>query len=308
MHSSHDTATLRIVLFLTALFWARGTLGQSQPPHPVANQSRILTSSSAGKAVTEERQQLLSLLRMTPVLTSVVARDPALLSNQQYVARNNPALAQFLEAHPEIAANPEFYLFASVGGESQPDRAMLLEQQLLPNSQFRRETWTDEAMPVIAAIFVLGAFWIAVQLIRLAVEHARWNRAFKGQTEVQGRLLDKFSTSTELIAFLETDAGKRLTQIPTGTAPANGGQPGSMVRRILAPLQAGVVLVFLGLGLQMLRFRFPNEDALVTLGTMALTLGASLAAAAAISWLMARHYGLLPRPVAEFAAETEAQR
>ena len=60
------------------------------------------------------QEQLLQLLRTSPTLTSVVAHDPSLLSNQDYVNRNNPQLEQFLIQHPDIARNPEYYLFTSL--------------------------------------------------------------------------------------------------------------------------------------------------------------------------------------------------
>jgi hypothetical protein len=58
------------------------------------------------------REQLIKLLRVSPKRTTVVVRDPSLLANQEYVSRNNPELAQFLQIHPEIVRNPEFYLNA----------------------------------------------------------------------------------------------------------------------------------------------------------------------------------------------------
>src|SRR5262249_11148435 len=75
------------------------------------------------------RDQLFQLLKMSPKLTTVVIRDPSLLSDQGYVSRNNPELAQFLESHPEIARNPDFYLFANVGG---PNRERRLEREIWP--------------------------------------------------------------------------------------------------------------------------------------------------------------------------------
>src|ERR1700728_4276001 len=61
------------------------------------------------KDIQTERHELLRLLRLSPTLTTVVSHDPSLLSNQDYVARNNPQLAAFLISHPEVARNPDFY-------------------------------------------------------------------------------------------------------------------------------------------------------------------------------------------------------
>src|ERR1700731_4449704 len=45
------------------------------------------------------QDQLLQMLRVSPTLAEVVARDPSLLSNPDYVNRNNPELGRFLQAH-----------------------------------------------------------------------------------------------------------------------------------------------------------------------------------------------------------------
>ena len=49
------------------------------------------------------QEELIRLLRLSPTLTTVVEHDPSLLANQEYVRKNNPQLAQYLESHPEIA-------------------------------------------------------------------------------------------------------------------------------------------------------------------------------------------------------------
>ena len=64
------------------------------------------------KEVAHIQSELIKLLRLSPTLTTVVAHDPSLLSDQTYVEHNNPQLASFLLAHPEVARNPEFYLFS----------------------------------------------------------------------------------------------------------------------------------------------------------------------------------------------------
>lgn len=297
--------TIRVMVLLMTLLCAGRMLAQTQPSRPPANAPSPATSSSAPsdeKALEDTRQQLLKLLRMTPTLTSVVARDPSLLSDQQYVARSNPALAQFLETHPEIARNADFYLFANMGGKDQGrdrDRASRLQREVWPELQYRRSAWGDVGPFLAFALIFAGLFW----LIRLFMENSRWSRAFKGQTEMQSRLLDKFATNEELIAYLDTDAGKRILQLSAIPASIDqGSRPSGMLGRMLTPLQLGVVLISIGIGLQLLRRSLPNESGLLALGTLVLSLGIGLAAAAGVSWLMARHYGLLPRST---TAQTE---
>jgi hypothetical protein len=83
------------------------------------------------------QKELIRLLKLSPTLTTVVAHDPTLLSNQDYVSRNNPQLAEFLVAHPEVARNPEFYLFTHVHeDDGSPDQA--LERAVWPELVPRR--------------------------------------------------------------------------------------------------------------------------------------------------------------------------
>ena len=73
----------------------------------------------------ETQKELIRLLRLSPMLTTVVSHDPSLLSNQDYVASKNPELAQFLVAHPEVARNPDFYLLTHVQpDDGSPDEAL----------------------------------------------------------------------------------------------------------------------------------------------------------------------------------------
>ena len=39
-------------------------------------------------------------MKLSPTLTTVVAHDPSLLADQEYVSRNNPQLGQFLDRAP----------------------------------------------------------------------------------------------------------------------------------------------------------------------------------------------------------------
>lgn len=50
------------------------------------------------------------LLQNHPRLVGVLFHDPSLLADLDYVKRNGPDVAAFLEQHPEIAQNPEYFL------------------------------------------------------------------------------------------------------------------------------------------------------------------------------------------------------
>ena len=71
------------------------------------------------------KQEFSNLMqRYPPSLKTVLALDPSLLNNPAYLAPY-PALAGFLNAHPDIAHNPSFYVGDSNDRRGfQPDRPM----------------------------------------------------------------------------------------------------------------------------------------------------------------------------------------
>ena len=97
------------------------------------------------KDVAALQDQLLQLLRVSPTLAEVVAHDPSLLSNAEYVNRNNPELGRFLQAHPEIAQNPDFYLFNNLHGEHEQPSPDAGAQAVAPDvsAATRRELTTN---------------------------------------------------------------------------------------------------------------------------------------------------------------------
>jgi len=247
--------------------------------------------------VANTQEELRKLLRLSPVLTSVVARDPSLLADQAYVARNNPELAQFLQANPDVVRNPEFYLFSHLSQGGHRDEA--LERVIWPDlaPQPDRYSGAAEVMNKIVPIIIVPVIFLAiVWIVRLFVESHRWNRAFKIQSDMQGRLIDKFGSSQDMAAFMESEAGKNfLLALPA----APGGEPAqrmpNAVARILTPLQAGIVLTLLGIGLLFLRNAGPDmETPMAVLGTLALTPGLGFILSAAVTWFLAKRLGLLP--------------
>lgn len=248
--------------------------------------------------VAATQAELIKLLRLSPTLTTVVAHDPSLLANQDYVAHNNPQLAEFLTTHPEVARNPEFYLFTHMNHESGgPDEA--LERAVWPDAFRGRESRSvfgdllSGVMPLLAFVCALVALtW----LIRVFVENRRWARIFKLQSEVHGRLIDKFTSNQELALYMGTDAGRRFLEaapIPVSFEP-NQRVPNA-VARVLTPLQIGIVLVLLGIGMLSLRHASVEMDVpMLVFGTIILMPGLGFIISAGITWLLAARLGLMP--------------
>jgi hypothetical protein len=270
------------------------TWGAAQTPRATGTAAPAQMSQ---KDVADLQDQLLQLLRVTPTLAEVVAHDPSLLSNTDYVKRNNPQLASFLEAHPEIAENPDFYLFNNLHTEPGPP-AQTLERKLWPGMSDRPSSGVakdliDDGIPFLVFLCILAAL---LWLVHVLLENRRWNRIFKLQTDVHGKLIERFGTSQEVLTYMSTEAGKRFleaTPIAVGIEPS---QPmPSPVARVLTPLQIGIVMTLLGIGLISLRHSVPDGEApLLVLGTVILMPGLGFIISAGVTWVLGRHLGLMP--------------
>lgn len=244
----------------------------------------------------ETRQKLLTLLRVSPTLTAVVASDPSLLANQEYVAKTNPELANFLQQHPEIGRNPEFYLFSDIHVQG-PGRVRALERHVWSGEPEQHTSDSirivDQIVPMLVAFAVIAA---TAWLIKLLLANRRWNRVFRLQTEVHGKLIDRFGSSQEILNYMQTDAGKRfLEAAPISIDVQREEHWPAVLQRVLLPLSVGIVLTLLGSGLLYLRHSVRGGDTpLLLFGVVALMPGIGCMIAAGITWMLAQRLGLLP--------------
>jgi hypothetical protein len=248
-----------------------------------------VTPASKGDPA-ELREELFKLLRMTPKLGMTVASDPSLLGETEYIRRGNPELAQFLQAHPEIPRNPDFYLFADLEngrrGYREHSRAMWFRGEFTDNRNITREIVPTLAFGCLFA----GLLWV----LRIILENRRWGRTFKVQTEIYNKLLDKFTSNEELLNYVRTGAGKSFLEsvsIPIDSRT----QSSAAFSRVLTPLQIGVVVLMVGAGFLSLNRTFQDEPSLAILGTLGVVLGIGFIVSAGMGWLLARHFQLLPR-------------
>jgi hypothetical protein len=282
-----------------ALASAQNPPVQAHPAAPArAAAAQVETNSPVSdRDLAATQKELIRLLRLSPTLTTVVAHDPSLLSDQNYVSRNNPELAQFLVAHPEVARNPDFYLFTHVhGDDGSPDDA--LQREVWPQLVQSRDSWSaSETLQPALALLAFACFLAAlIWLVRQFLENRRWGRIFKLQSEVHGRLIDKFGSNQELAGYMETDAGKRFLEaapIPVGFD--HDQRMPNAIARVLTPLQIGIVLVLLGVGFFMLRnVRVEMHDPMLVFGTIAMMPGLGFIISAGITWFLAGRLGLIP--------------
>jgi hypothetical protein len=185
----------------------------------------------------ETRNRLSIILRQyPPTLVQVLRADPSLLKNDTYLAPY-PGLAGFLAQHPEIAHNPAYF----VG-----DPGVFREDNALGTKlRFIDQTMAGVAflLGFLAVIGVLG--W----LLKTFIDDRRWLRMSRVQSDVHMKLLDRFTSNEDLLAYIQTPGGRRFLEavpIPLDASPRAMSVPAN---RILWSIQAGLVGGFAGAGL-----------------------------------------------------------
>jgi hypothetical protein len=216
-----------------------------------------------------------------PALRNVLALDPTLLTNQSYLAPY-PNLVSFLNAHPEVARNPSFYV--GDGHRSYQSRS----SEVL-------DIWRD----VVRGLAAFGGFGMAigllVWLIRTLVDYRRWSRLAKVQTDVHTKILDRFSANDDVLAYIQSPAGSKfLESAPIKLDPA-ARSLGAPLGRILWSVQGGLVLVAGGIGLQVVSGQATDEASqpLHALGILAIALGLGFVVSAIISFVISQRLGLI---------------
>jgi hypothetical protein len=233
------------------------------------------------------KQELGDLLqRYPPALRGTLALDPSLLGNQTYLAPY-PALVSFLNAHPEVARNPSFFV-----GEGPFNRFPQ------PRSEVN-EMWRDlmEALAVFAGFGM--AIGVVMWLIRTIVDYRRWSRLAKVQTDAHTKLLDRFTANEDLLAYIQSPAGAKFLEsspIKLDPGPRAMGAP---LARILWSVQGGLVLMAGGIGLQVVSSRVADDASqpLHVLGVLGIALGLGFVISAIISFVISQRLGLIDRPL-----------
>lgn len=236
------------------------------------------------QAADETRQQLERLLdQYPPSFPRVLRLDPTLLTDSTYL-QPYPALTAFLTQHPEIAHNPSFF-FSRYQNEnfyrSDPQQRAL-------------ELWRSTIQGFTITTVLVAVAGALVWLIKTLIEHRRWTRLSRVQTDVHNKLLDRFTSNEDLLAYIQTPAGRRFLEsapIPV-ESPRSIGAP---LGRILWSVQAGAVLTVAGLGLQVVSARSIDEIAqpLSAVGIVVLAIGIGFCLSALLAYMLSRRLGLV---------------
>lgn len=142
---------------------------------------------------------------------------------------------------------------------------------------------------VVALIAVFGTVCFITWTIFSSVRKLRMARV---QADVQTILLSRFDSAQNMAAYAQTDAGKQLL---SGIRFEHETPLGPM----LACVRWGIVIIFLGAALCILRAMGAVDSDTIVPGILALALGIAFEVAAFVSWYLYRALGLTesaPRP------------
>jgi len=240
---------------------------------------------SEGNAEGTRRQLSELLSEYPPTVTRVLQTDPALLTNKEYLAPY-PALAAFVAKHPEITHNATYFLGSPPSAPRFVPPGPVLYERVSNNT---RDIVQDMTIALVLIAIATGISWI----IRSLIEYRRWTRMVKTQTEIHSRLMDRLTSSEDLLAYIQSPAGKRFLEF----APvATGGVTASpTLGRILWSVQAGLVLGLAGVGLSYASSHIVRDAAqpFFVLGVLGVTIGAGFILSAFASFIIARNMGLV---------------
>jgi hypothetical protein len=272
-----------IFMLMLVLGPAGGLIAQKAPTAEPADPEVSASAEKAENPSTgrhyEVRGQFTRLLQRHPdELWMLLKLDPALLTNDAFMS-GYPEVQEFLVQHPEIHKNPRFYL--SQFSSPAQDRSVL-----------------DDVFEMLAVVGGISLTVVAlVWLIRTLIEQKRWKQLARTQSEVHNKILDRFSTSEQLLEYIRTPAGGKFLEsapIPLHVERPPSGRTSTLATRIVWSVQLGVVIAITGLGMLLLSAVFEKDasQGLFALGAIALCVGAGFIASAFVSLYLSRRLGL----------------
>lgn len=255
---------------------------------PAAVQPRDTTAPAvvSNQDAEDTRRQLEDVLKAYPsTLPRILRMDPTLLDNADYL-RPYPALTAFLAQHPDIRHNAQYFFGSANAGDfgyrlTPQDRAI----------DMWRDTIQGFTIGTVILLIASGLIW----LIKTFIDQRRWTRLSRIQTDVHTKILDRFSSNEDLLAYIQTPAGRKFLE----STPISVDAPRALsapISRILWSAQAGAVLTVLGLGiLTVSRTTIEEVSApLAAIGAVILALGIGFVVSAFLAYVLTRRFRLMP--------------
>jgi hypothetical protein len=226
------------------------------------------------------------LKQYPPELGRVLRLDPTLLTNTAYLS-SYPQVASFIAQYPDIPRNPGFYLERYDPNFQEPSDAR--------HDALRM--WEDVIGFFGGLIVFCAVSYFLLSLLRYVVEYRRWNRVAKANAEVHNKILDRFASNEETLAYIDSPAGRRFLEATpiAPMAPPSSPSVAAPFGRILWCVQLGILLVFLAAGLYIISNRVVEEvqQLMLALSVLGFCLGLGFVLSAGASYLLSRKLGLL---------------
>jgi hypothetical protein len=276
------TLATRMILILTLMVAIAG--GVSAQTTTTATTSSTTSAPvpplEEGQPRQQVRDQFMRLLgQHPPEVAPIVVLDPTLLSNEPFLVRY-PELAQFIAAHPEIRRNPHYYV------------------QELPNPLIHRprSSWQDVVEAIGIGFVMLLITFVLTWLVRTLIEQRRWSRLSRTQAEVHNKILDRFGSTEELLAYVKTPAGSKFLESAPIPLHVESAGPRAPMPRVLWSIQIGLIVAAAGLGMLLVSGRFDRDAAqgFFAMGTIALCVGGGFILSAIVSMILSRRLDAKP--------------
>jgi hypothetical protein len=229
------------------------------------------------EAVRNQLQQM--LWQLPPAVRGVLQYDPTLIDRPGYLDPY-PSLQAFLKRHPEISRNPT-YFFGNADNRRGPNPLEAFAAILAGTGLF---------IAFMTLLVLVGS--VASQV----VDYRRWVRQTRMQIDVHSKILDRMQSNEDLLAYVQTPAGRNFLEFAPGSTRPEPRFPGAPFGRILWSVQAGVVLAAFGIGLRYAQGTVPEEimPAFTVLAIIVMSLGIGAVISAVVAYFLSSRLGLLP--------------
>jgi hypothetical protein len=149
----------------------------------------------------------------------------------------------------------------------------------------------------MAGVLGFGAVLsVLTWLIRAVIQHRRWVKASQVQADVHSKLMDRMTSNEELLAYIQSPAGRKFLEAapiqPEAESPAHGAPVGP----IIWSMMAGIVLSTVGAGFRVAGSSIGDEvqKGFNAIGIIVLALGIGFILSSVMAYLVSSRLGLFP--------------
>jgi hypothetical protein len=223
-----------------------------------------------------------------PSLGRILKLDPTLLANPAYL-QAYPTVASFVGEHPEVTHNPDYFL----ANYEIRDRGPVQPWREDPKDR-AFNIWRGALNGLFITMIFAAIAGALAWLIKTVIEHRRWNRLSRIQADVHTKLLERFTSNEDLLAYMQTPAGRRFFE--SGPMPVEGPRVlNAPLGRILWSAQVGAVLGLTGIGIEIVSARAIEEigQPLSAIGIVIIAIAIGFGVSAVMAYVLSRRLGLI---------------